>query len=339
MKTNEVTNDILPDRANESLDGYSVIQTMAGYNNTVSVWQNEAGSRLVTRTIDASPVDAGSELTKLHPLLNPQRLDYECAILLTLEALQQPVSPCVHHDLGDATTVYEYVNGDLLDYKTYRSQFPEATGEIGRNLGAFLYSLHHTSLEGIGSDLLEVIPGKYDFSNPKDKHAWRLQQSLTYLSETAVFTVAEVDAIKSIAERWLTDAPDSAFSLIHGDLCSNNVFLKPGTFEIKAVIDWVDSAEVDDPLLDLFLAAGWYAFDYDLSDIDDAASLMAFQSVIEGYGQKLDAVDDLQSCLQLFKTYNLLWHLRILAASQIRGQLDTVEEFKGTLASLLMLAE
>ncbi len=332
--------DVLSDPgAAEVLAGFELAETKSGYNNTISIWENQVAERRVARVLGNVPGSFDPQFSQLAPVLAGDRLDKEQIILGALKSMGFPVPICLYHVPSSNISVYEWAEGALLDFDACK-QLPYGTRQaVGNKLGAFLGALHGASVNGQAENLLDVVPGKYSFATPKDKHYWRFAQSVAMLAAAGTLQTSESEQIASAGQQWLGALPASDFRLIHGDFYSRNIFINPATLDITAVIDWVDSAEIDDPLADVLLTAGWYAFDDNLTDILDIGNQAAFLSVLEGYGANIAQPEGLGGCIALFKIYSLLWHLRVLVAETVKGNQETIEQFKGTLASLLNVIE
>lgn len=314
----------------EFLQGATLLATKSGYNNEVSIWQKGTEKYVLRKPREFKGLD--SNISNLSPFIGPNKLDKEFEILNFLKTANLPIAECVYHE-PNSLSVYDWAIGEELDFKD-----PKFTHEqrklLGFNLGKFLAKFHRSQEALEGESLIQNLKDKHGFKDTKSKHIYRLNESIFYLLENKVFSPQESIEVANFGVKNINNIPQMPFRLIHGDVYSRNVFINPDSFEISTVIDWIDASEVDDPLADLLLTARWFAFDDYLSDAENENSIYDFNNVISGYASVLK-VPLKHSPLNLYKFYDLLWHLRVLVAENVKGNFQAINQYKQTLKSLI----
>lgn len=320
------------DKQLDFLNGYQLAFDKSGYSNKVSIWINSEGQKLVVRrTSEITCHDP--EIVALSPFLNPDKLNKEFVILKFLEAQSLPIARCVHHEPSELS-VYQWAAGTELDYQDYAKRPINERIRVGNNLGKLLGQFHNSQQGFENQVLLDKVPGRFGHKTPKDKHLWRLDASTTYLERQGVITEKDAKNLRAFGLGEFAKIPDTEFCVIHGDMYSRNIFIDPNSLKITAIIDWIDTSEVDDPLADLLLTARWYSFNDELTDTSNPANRDVFYSVVQGYREVNNLLLE-QDAILLYKFYDLLWHLRVLVAEQAKGNAQTIEQFRTTLLLLL----
>ncbi len=313
------------------LDGYQLVSVRSGYNNEIGIWEQPEKPRIVTRKLR----EMGSEyadLSVLSPSLSPDKLEKEFVLLRFLEGRHLPIARCLYHE--PSISVYEWAAGKELDFEEFKQHPIKQRVTMGTNLGGFLGKFHNSQKSSEGQKLINQVPGQFGHTTLREKHLWRLDSSIRYLEQQGAIDGDTAKRVRTLGTSRINQVPETSFRVIHGDLYSRNIFIDPNNFDITAVIDWIDASEVDDPYADLLLTARWYGFNDDLTDLDLQSNRDSFYSVIRGY-EDLTHTKVEQDPLELFKTYDLLWHMRVLVAEQAKRNNQIVKQFGATLHNLL----
>ncbi len=305
-----------------------------GFNNRTTFLVDDNGNKYAGKTMKEQPsVEEG--IIEIAPALDPNKIKKEVLISNELGKIGFPTPPCVFYDEESPRfAIFRWVDGQEVNFNEIREKSLELRLKFASTIGTFVGTFFEIQKGELLNFFLNKIPGRANFSSVRDKHRYRFEKSKSYLASLNILSPEEEVKIDKVFNDNIDLVPESEFKLVHGDIYSGNLFMSSED-HVNGLIDWSDSAEIDDPLIDNVLTARWLAFDGELNNYVDSNSQIVFDKFISAANTKAHTNYDSRLCYQLIPFFDTLWHLKILVTEHHRVSDAGVRFFEANLRKLL----
>jgi len=311
----------------------TVLTTKEGYNNTIKIMEDKAGTRFVIKELGNLPVISTEALT-LTPYLDQSKLRKEVTLCNTLYPQGIP-TPLGEYEPNEQRAILSFSAGSEVTATSLMEFTSAERRQISYNLGRLIAQITQAELP---QEVL-ISLNKGQFSDTRQKHSFRLARSLAMLEHLQVLSSAQRTHLLKLTDRLFPQVPVLPCELIHGDIYFGNVFVDSTTKTITGLIDWADSSELDDTLTELILTARWFAFDEFYTDWNKPLNHEYFTATIVGFNDSNTQQFDKDFCKTLLLFYEILWHCKVLLAEAHKEKKDTVEHFSRVLWKAVEILE
>lgn len=208
--------------------------------------------------------------------------------------------------------VTEFAQGKNLA-EIYENLNQEERLKVVKNMGRLLGQIHTIP---VTQELADIIypREKPNLKNTIDRHSQRFETICRLLYERGAIDREMFFKAIGWHVQHQNDLPSISPVFVHRDFFQRNVFVDTETLDIKSVIDWGDTADIDDPVKDATLAAWWIADNFDTQE-----NLDIFKAFLEAYNDLAPSPVDLDKAKSLLEIYNLQWYCELALYETYKG--------------------
>lgn len=309
----------------------TLIESKQGYNNLVEIRRSSTGQRFVYKFQGSLP-NTRPDLLELTPFLYNHKIEKEVKICNLLQP-SLPVPYC--SSLKESgTAIYEFIEGTEVTIPWLQSLTVTKRLKLAGSIGELIAKLQFLQDDKLLQLLADACGDKSVNRNVRSRHMQRATKSLLLLKHEQVLTTSQTHKMQDIVTKLLPKVPLSPLRLIHGDIYFGNFFVDP-SLSITGLIDWADSSEIDDPLLELVLTARWLSFSEFYEDWNNPKCHQYFDATIAKFNDLSPTKFDPRLCKDLIVFYEILWHCKVLIAEHAKKNKTNVTHFCHTLEKVL----
>ncbi len=182
-----------------------------------------------------------------HVLATAHDMAREYRVISTLHGSAVPVPATVLHCADESVVgapfyLMQRVDGEVLRTESALRAVPESERvPLSHRLVDTLAALHHIDLDVLGLN---------DFGRPEGFMARQVTRWSRQLDASVSRDVAGIEELRDGLARSVPQAQRA--SVVHGDFRLDNLLVRPGSWDVAAVLDW-EMATLGDPLADVGL--------------------------------------------------------------------------------------